>query len=436
MLEKKSLYELHYAISMTDSLQKAAKELGLVSGGSALNLYLRCYRCNEYDLSYKFLKKRTYAQAEKIFTMRLYKQPLIDKKPPLNQRTVEIIHWYIRTTDSLQDAAALLGVSHPDLSKYLASHCCNGIDLSYRLFTTLDLDGAIKMFTWTSYRQPPKERKNEKSLDSAQDQDQDQQVVEAAAILLRLQGAKEDVQQSVPTKQILPGLEVREVEGDGDCLYHAIGFYLNKDAQTLRNSLADYLASHRREYEIMVGFLLADGQSFDDYVAGIRGREWGDVFEISILMPMLNRAILVVHPDGRIDHDNVIEQYGHNPIFIAYNGHTHYDAFIKKGDLTDEQILEQVKQLVKRPPEKESVGDDDLSLKSLDTCDQSLNGSQGLPLSYNTKKRNWSDIEDADNPALRLKATTAFSQLNLFQHTNENRRLCYGDSEECFSYDA
>lgn len=148
---------------------------------------------------------------------------------------------------------------------------------------------------------------------------------------------------------LIPGLLYEPIPGDDHCLFNAIGIHLGLDSGAIRNMVADALEPYALEHPELVSGLLRNGETLKEYTEGIRVNEWGDNLEIAVIMPLLGRAILVVNPDGRIDNLDAIDTYIEEPIFVYYNGHTHYDAYLSQdNNLTNQHVLQYRAQLVER----------------------------------------------------------------------------------------
>lgn len=161
---------------------------------------------------------------------------------------------------------------------------------------------------------------------------------------------------------LIPGLSYQEIPGDDHCLFNAIGIHLGLEEQDIRNIAADALEPYALEHPEIVSGLLKNGETLEEYTDGIRASEWGDNLEIAVIMPLIGRAVLVVNPDGRIDNLDAIEKYPEEPpIFVCYNGHNHYDAYLSQdNNLTNEYISEYKKQLAERALMSEQDSDADI----------------------------------------------------------------------------
>lgn len=142
-------------------------------------------------------------------------------------------------------------------------------------------------------------------------------------------------------KIFIPGLEFQPINGDGHCLYNAVGMYLGKNAQELRQDVARMINDNMDEYRDFI-LTLNPGKTIEEYLRDLEhGTEWADNLEISVLMRILNRPIVIIGPDNLIRNQADLRGDG-VPIFVAYNGHNHYDGLILSDpdQITARQILE------------------------------------------------------------------------------------------------
>lgn len=124
------------------------------------------------------------------------------------------------------------------------------------------------------------------------------------------------------------GLKYVKVPGDGHCLYYAIGHYVNKDQKTLRALVADRL--EKQDADLSKFILLRADQSIEEYIKDIRNeKEWAGHVEIQVLMKIFERPIVIIGPNGGIKNQGQYLDFADkDPIFVYYNGHTHYDALL------------------------------------------------------------------------------------------------------------
>ena len=123
-----------------------------------------------------------------------------------------------------------------------------------------------------------------------------------------------------------------EVPGDGNCLYSAVGIYVGKDPQQLREEVANELKLEN--YKLFLK--LSSQQTSEQYIEGVRnGSEWGGNAEVTALMHILQRPIIVVYPSEnpqvRAQNPTEGEKLYFDkgvPILVRYNGINHYNALI------------------------------------------------------------------------------------------------------------
>ena len=137
----------------------------------------------------------------------------------------------------------------------------------------------------------------------------------------------------------IPGLQYTIIPGDGHCLYNAVALYLGTDVTTLRQEVADYIATDPDKYRDVIE--VDTDRTTEQYIEDVRNNtEWAGDLEINILMRIYNRPIYVVDPSGNIiNRANEVDVDG-EPIFVYYNGYNHYDGLVRIEGFTSEQILE------------------------------------------------------------------------------------------------
>lgn len=155
-------------------------------------------------------------------------------------------------------------------------------------------------------------------------------------------------QSKPPLKDPPVGLRYQSVGGnedeEGHCLFIAVGLYLGQNQEFLRNIVAANIEDNLEQYRDIIQ-ALSPGKTPEQYVEDLRnGSEWADNIEIAVLMKMLDRPIVVVGPDGMVRNLADLTGSG-DPIFVQYNGHTHYDALLLTGEKTAEEVLEDLRQL-------------------------------------------------------------------------------------------
>ena len=122
-------------------------------------------------------------------------------------------------------------------------------------------------------------------------------------------------------------LRFESVPGDGDCFYSAVDKYVGAGigAHNLRVLVANYMAENEDELH---GFM--PEYNHDAYVARVAAtkstRAWADHIEIETMMRVLHRPIVIMRRDADPTVVGDGEANQERPIFVLYNGHTHYDA--------------------------------------------------------------------------------------------------------------
>jgi len=69
------------------------------------------------------------------------------------------------------------------------------------------------------------------------------------------------------------GLGLRDVQGDGNCLFRALADQLwgvQKRHVEVRKLVCDYLETHRDGMEVFVGAFMKDGEGYEGYVERMR----------------------------------------------------------------------------------------------------------------------------------------------------------------------
>lgn len=160
-------------------------------------------------------------------------------------------------------------------------------------------------------------------------------VIDALRRKLDDRNRNESVQRTVSS---IPELFYQVVPGDGHCLFVAVGFYLGKNKDFIRQIVSAKLEDNREEFR---GFIqLAEGQKLEDYLEAVRtGAEWASHVEIEVLMRLLNRPILAIGPTGHLINPADAERFEGDPIFVAYNGHNHYDSYLLKQGVSGREVL-------------------------------------------------------------------------------------------------
>lgn len=119
------------------------------------------------------------------------------------------------------------------------------------------------------------------------------------------------------------GLTLEPIQPDGDCLFASVSFALQSvPCSNLRNRVAEFLLSHRSEFEAFVSDVC-----FEEYCNGIRTSQWGSDVELEALSRMLQRRISVVSANQDFDFGTTFEG---PPIYITFHERQytspHYNA--------------------------------------------------------------------------------------------------------------
>lgn len=139
----------------------------------------------------------------------------------------------------------------------------------------------------------------------------------------------------------IPGLKYQPIPGDGNCLFSAVGLYFGGDPKFLRNVIAVNIEHNLDTYRDIIE-AINPGRTVGQYLQALRnGTEWADNLEISILMKLLDRPIVIIGSDGKIRNLTDLKGEG-DPIFVYYNGHNHYDGLILTGEKTGREIFKTI----------------------------------------------------------------------------------------------
>jgi len=149
--------------------------------------------------------------------------------------------------------------------------------------------------------------------------------------------------QSLTQAPAIQGLIYQPVFADGHCLYHAVGLYLGKEYTKLREEVAAAIRNNPADYcEFITA--LNPNITIEQYLDGLENKsDWADDFEISVLMRILNRPIVIIEGRGTIRNAATIDPYRNgDPIFVYYNGINHYDAYLFARNVDGRQILDRI----------------------------------------------------------------------------------------------
>ena len=128
--------------------------------------------------------------------------------------------------------------------------------------------------------------------------------------------------------------EVREVRGDGNCLFRAISDQIygsDSHHEIVRQRCMDYLKVQKRYFELFIE------DDFDEYIKEKRKNGvWGDDIELEVLSEIYNRSIEIYcgsatplkcfHEEKQRDICN--EGIVSSPLRLSYHGKNHYNSVI------------------------------------------------------------------------------------------------------------
>ena len=152
-------------------------------------------------------------------------------------------------------------------------------------------------------------------------------------------------------------LQLREVEGDGNCMFRAVSdqvYGTDKYYQLLREKCMDYLVILRKFFENYID------EDFDEYIKYKRkDKTWGDDVELEALSEIYNRPIEIYKDSNKpikTFHEKIYEQddkdnnnYSITPIRLSYHKKNHYNSIVPiRGDKINFQNYEN--SLIKTEP--------------------------------------------------------------------------------------
>ena len=135
-------------------------------------------------------------------------------------------------------------------------------------------------------------------------------------------------------------MRVVKVEGDGDCLFHALAYFESGDGAALRIDVADFLEANALEQEGFEEIWLREAEE-------LRASAWGGHNAIIAYSLMKKtRVILHTHQTGAAEttvteqsHGLVIDSDEAPVLRILYNGVNHYDALVPLVTAADREGL-------------------------------------------------------------------------------------------------
>jgi len=133
------------------------------------------------------------------------------------------------------------------------------------------------------------------------------------------------------------GLMIKEIGGDGNCLFRAFAdqLYGNQDWHDfIRKICMDYIELEKNFYK---NYIIGGGSRFDEYLERKRkDGVWGDDLEIQALSEIYDRSIQIYAYSGepmRTFHE--VSTNNQEPIRLSYHGSSHYNSIKKIGQEND-----------------------------------------------------------------------------------------------------
>jgi OTU domain-containing protein 3 len=147
------------------------------------------------------------------------------------------------------------------------------------------------------------------------------------------------------------GLSVREVLGDGNCLFRAFALqHCGDDAKhdEYRSTCCDYLEAHAEEFR---NFQVdAEERTFSDYVEEMREDAiWGSQLEISALCLAYGVSAVVFQADG-VHLELGLAEPDQDTVLISFQDDEHFNAVSFGGD--ELQTLAEVRKIVEGSSDK------------------------------------------------------------------------------------
>ena len=115
------------------------------------------------------------------------------------------------------------------------------------------------------------------------------------------------------------------VPGDGSCQFHAVSRHVPLNHMQLRLQVAQYFHSHMEQF--CSYFINEDNMR--QYLRLLKKPQtWGDNLTLYIAAQILHRDIMVAQPAGVITISSHQPDPNLAPIWVAYDGSSHYDAVV------------------------------------------------------------------------------------------------------------
>lgn len=124
---------------------------------------------------------------------------------------------------------------------------------------------------------------------------------------------------------------VRDVPGDGNCMFEAVGRQLKVSAKDLRDLVIHYL---RTPNQTLQGEPLKVWiQNLDEYTAKMsRQGTWGGGIELAVIANMFHRKIYVYKENGKsgdLIAEFIPKNYNNLDVYVLFCGNNHYKILSK-----------------------------------------------------------------------------------------------------------
>jgi len=133
----------------------------------------------------------------------------------------------------------------------------------------------------------------------------------------------------------LKGWELKEEEGDGNCLFRAVSTHIYGDAgmhSEIRHKCTEFMSKEAGHYS---RFVAGD---FNSYIAKLRqDGVFGSNLEIQCMTELFNRPIEIYVPENGATPINIFHgsyKTGDMPIRLSYHGGNHYNSIVNPKEAT------------------------------------------------------------------------------------------------------
>ena len=148
------------------------------------------------------------------------------------------------------------------------------------------------------------------------------------------------VAQSMSTL-LTDSLHFQSIPNDGHCLFHAIGIYVGQQASFLRQIVAANLKANKEEYLAVSGI---PEEEMNQRIRGISETNlWGGQLEMLVLQKVLDRPIIVIRSDASPTIFDDVDAYDGEPIYVYYNGSSHYDGLLLATGVDGRMLLQEIR---------------------------------------------------------------------------------------------